>query len=87
MEAKLDALLKQENAMAIDLTKLTAEVAANTTVTGSVVTLINNLAAQIKNIPPSNDPVTQAALDSLVTTLNQNDTTIAGAVTSNTPAA
>ena len=73
--------------MAIDLTKLTAEVAANTTVTGSVVTLINNLSAQIKNIPPSNDPVTQAALDGLVSTLSQNDTTIASAVTSNTPAA
>lgn len=73
--------------MAIDLTKLTAEVTANTTVTSSVETLITNLAAQIAAIPTSTDPVTQAALDALVATLNANDTSLANAVTANTPAA
>lgn len=73
--------------MAIDLTKITAEVAANTTVTGSVVALVQNLAAIIKAIPPSTDPQTQAALDALTATLNSNDTTIASAVTANTPSA
>ncbi len=91
LNAKLDIIIamlqKQETTMAIDLTKLTTEVAANTSVTKSVVTLVNNLAAQIAAIPPSNDPTTQAALDALVQTLNNNDTTIASAVTANTPAA
>ena len=71
--------------MAIDLTKLTAEVAANTTVTTSVEALVNNLAAQIAAIPPSSDPTTQAALDALVQTLNANDTGLAAAVVANTP--
>ena len=38
--------------MAIDLAGITAEVANNTSVTGSVVTLLNNLTAIIKAIPP-----------------------------------
>ncbi len=71
--------------MAIDLTSLTAEVARNTSVEQSVVTLVNNLAAQIAAIPASTDPVTQAALDALKTTLSQNDDAIAAAVTANTP--
>ena len=83
----LRQLLKLENTMAIDLTAMTAEVANNTSVTSSVVTLLGNLTALIKAIPPSTDPVTQAALDQLSSTLAANDTTIAGAVVSNTPAA
>jgi len=82
----LNRLNRQESTMAIDLTKITAEVQANTTVTQSVVTLVNSLAAQIAAIPPSSDPTTQAALDQLVQTLGANDQTIAAAVTANTPA-
>lgn len=74
-------------AMAIDLTALTAEVANNTAVDASIVQLVQNLAAQIAAIPPSTDPATQAALDALVTTLKSNDANIAAAVTKNTPAA
>ena len=84
--ALIHAISKQENTMAIDLTKLTAEVAANTSVTTSVETLISNLAAQIAAIPTSTDPATQAALDALVQQLNANDTGLAAAVTANTPA-
>ena len=73
--------------MAIDLTSMTAEVANNSSVTGSVVTLLNNLTAIIKAIPPSTDPVTQAALDQLSTTLTANDAAAAAAVVANTPAA
>jgi len=72
--------------MAINLTTITAEVAKNTTVTGSVLQLLANLAAQVAAIPASTDPVTQAALDALTTTLATNDTQIAAAVTANTPA-
>lgn len=86
VEAKLDYLIKQEKQMAIDLTAITAEVANNTSVTQSVVTLVQNLAAQIAAIPPSNDPTTQAALDQLTQTLTANDSAIAAAVTANTKA-
>lgn len=70
--------------MAVDLTTITAEVTNNTTVTASVIQLLNNLTTIIKNTPPSTDPVTQAALDQLTSTLNQNDTAIANAVAANT---
>ncbi len=82
----LNRLVKQENKMAVDLTKLTAEVARNTTVEGSVVALLTQLTALIKAIPPSTDPVTQAALDQLSTTLTANDDAVAAAVAANTPA-
>lgn len=70
--------------MAIDYTALTAEVANNTTVTNSVIQLIANMAAAIAAIPPSTDPVTQAALDALTSTLATNDTKIAADVVANT---
>jgi hypothetical protein len=87
MLVMLRSITKQEAQMAIDLTAVTAEVAKNTSVTGSVVTLLQQLTAMIQAIPPSTDPVTQAALDQLVTTLTGNDQTVADAVVANTPAA
>lgn len=84
--ALLHRITRQENTMAIDLTKMNAEIAANTTVTSSVVALVNNLAAQIAALSTT-DPATQAQIDALVQTLSSNDTTIAAAVTANTPAA
>jgi hypothetical protein len=87
MIGMLRRILNQENIMAIDLTTITAEVANNTSVAGSVVTLLQNLTTIIQNIPASTDPVTQAALDQLTATLSGNDTTVAAAVVSNTPAA
>lgn len=83
----LQTLLAKENKMAINLDALTAEVTNNTNVTQSIVKLVQNLAAQIAAIPPSNDPQTQAALDALTATLTSNDGAIAAAVTANTPAA
>lgn len=87
IEVLINRISTQERHMAIDLASITAEVAKNTTVTASVVTLVNNLAAQIAAIPASTDPVTQAALDALTATLGTNDTAIAAAVTANTKAA
>ena len=84
--AMLNRVLNKETKMAVDLTKLTAEVARNTTVESSVVALLTQLTALIKAIPPSTDPVTQAALDQLATTLTTNDDTLAAAVAANTPA-
>ena len=85
--AKLNLIITQEKTMAIDLSKLQAEVTANTTVEQSVVALLGQLSAIIAAIPPSNDPVTQAALDQLTSTLSANDTALSAAVTANTPAA
>ena len=87
MIGMLNTLIKQEKNLAIDLTKLTAEVANNTTVETSVVALLGQLTALINAIPPSTDPTTQAALDALTATLTANDGAIASAVTANTPAA
>jgi hypothetical protein len=86
ISTKLDTIIGKEVQMAINVADLTAEVTRNSSVTASVVQLINNLAAQIAAIPPSNDPATQAALDALKTTLTANDDAIAAAVTANTPA-
>ena len=84
IEILINRLSKQETTMAIDLTKLTAEVAANTSVTSSVVALVQQLAAQVAGITTT-DPATQAQLDALVAQLQGNDTSIAAAVTANTP--
>jgi hypothetical protein len=86
IERRLIELTKTEIKMAIDLTKLTAEVTNNTTVEASVVALLQQLTAIIKAIPPSTDPTTQAALDQLTATLATNDQALAAAVTANTPA-
>lgn len=81
----LSKLTNQENQMAVDLSKMTTEVQNNSTVEGSVLALVKTLVAEIAAIPPSNDPVTQAALDALTGTLAANDTALAAAVTANTP--
>lgn len=73
--------------MALDLTTITAAVAKNTEVDASVEQLLTNLTAMIKAIPPSTDPVTQAALEQLATTLVANNDKIAADVVANTPAA
>jgi C4-dicarboxylate transporter len=86
--AKLDQLLTQETKMAVDLTALTTEVANNTTVDGSIVTLLDNIVTQLQAIEAgSGDAATQTALNALVTTLQNNDVGIAAAVVANTPAA
>lgn len=84
IESKLNRLINQEAQMAVDVSAITAEVQRNTTVTQSVVQLVQNLADQLANIPPSTDPQTQAAIDGLKATLTANDDAIAAAVTANT---
>jgi hypothetical protein len=84
IDAKLNRMIKGELQMAIDLSKLQDAASKQTTVTQSVVNLMQTLAAQIDAIPPSSDPATQAALDQIVQTLNDNDDALASAVTANT---
>lgn len=66
----------------VDLTALTAQVTANTTVIESALTLINGFAAQLA--AAGTDPV---ALKALQDQLAAEDTKLADAVAANTPAA
>jgi len=80
--AKLDVLTNKENTIMSALDDLTAQVAQNTTVIGSALTLIQGLAAQLA--AAGTDPVKLAALQA---SLKQSDDDLAAAVAANTPAA
>lgn len=89
LEHKVDAVLaglniiyKQEITMSAELDALTAEVAQDTTVEASAVTLIQGLAAQIT--AAGTDP---AKLSALTASLTASSTALASAVAANTPAA
>jgi hypothetical protein len=85
IEAKLDLLIATETKTMATLADIAAAVTAQTTVVGSVVTLLQQLSAELKAaIANSADP---AALQALVDSINANATTLANAVTANTPAA
>ncbi len=86
MIGMLTQILAKETKMALALDNITAAVAADTTVVGSVQTLLTQLTAMIAAIPPSTDPTTQAALDALATQLGANNSALAAAVAANTPA-
>jgi hypothetical protein len=75
-------MLRMETQMSKELDDLTAEVAADTAVESSAVTLINGLAAQIT--AAGTDPAKLSALTSSLTT---SSTALAAAVAQNTPVA
>jgi len=98
LQSMLLVLMKGNDTMALDLTKLTATVAKQTTVEQSALTLITGLSANLAAIAKqlaaaiaANDPVAQAAaqaqLDALQATLDNNDEELAAAIAANTPAA
>jgi len=60
-----------------------AAVAAESTVDDSIVTLLNNIVAELKAAQASNDP---AALDAVVASIQSNTKKLSDAVTANTPA-
>jgi len=89
VNTKLDAILKmlreskkREIEMAGELTTLQAKVAANTTIIGGAVVLIDGLAAQIEAM--KNDPV---ALQALSDQLESDSQVLAAAILRNTPQA
>lgn len=82
MDSKLDVILKGQDKEMADLSALTAQVAENTTVEGSAVALIQNIAAQLAT--SSGD---QAAVDALAAQLKTSATALAAAVAANTVAA
>jgi chromosome segregation ATPase len=84
MSGQIDTLIQKDSAMSAALDALTAQVTQNTTVEGSAVTLIQNIAAQLQAALNNND---DAALQNLTTELNTSATALAAAITANTPAA
>ncbi len=67
--------------MSVELDALTAQVAANTAVEASAITLIKGLAAQIESL--KTDP---AALSALAASLKESADSLGAAITENTPA-
>ena len=94
IEYKLDKLLKlqtQEGKLLMsvqdDINAAVAAVAQNTTVVGSVQTLLTQLTTLITNLKGQiTDPAAVAALESAVAALQANNAALAAAVTANTPA-
>ena len=95
LDAKLNLIIhNQERIMATQadiaaaLAKVTQDVAAETTVNQSAITLIQGLNAQIAALAASTtDTTTAAALTALSSTIEANTTSLAAAVPANTPAA
>lgn len=80
--AAVKTLVEEEKEIMADLTALTAQVQQNTEVDASAIVLLNGLSAQIAQI--KNDPV---ALQALADQLKSSSTSLADAITANTPAA
>lgn len=80
VESILTTILERINAMTPELQRLTEEVAENTTVNQSAITLIAGLAQQIRDL--KDDPVAIAAL---ADQLDAQNAALAAAVTANTP--
>ena len=66
------------------LADIQAAVSAETTVEGSVITLLQTLSADLKAAIASNDPV---AMQAVVSTIEANTLALSNAVAANTPAA
>ncbi len=77
----LEAINKVEATMANDFTKLEADVTAQDNLIDSAITLINGLAAQIRNTAPD-----QAAIDALAASLEAKSQALSLALTANTGA-
>ena len=74
--------------MALDISKLQAAVANETTVEQSAITLLTTLSAEIQTlINASGNTVDPAALQAIVDSMNTSQAALAAAVTANTPAA
>jgi hypothetical protein len=69
-----------------DFTKLQSDVADQTTVIGSVTTLLTNLSKEIADLKNAgtSDPAVQAAIDDLASKVEANSKALAYAVTANT---
>lgn len=89
IEQKLDLILKKEVAMSATIDQLVADVTAETTLEGSIITLLNNVEAQLKAALANTviAPADQAKLDSMFSDLESNKAALAAAIAANTPVA
>jgi len=82
--AALASITTKENTIMATLKDIQDDVASETTVVDSVVTLLESLSAQLTAAIAANDPV---ALQGIVDNITANKTKLASAVAQNTPAA
>jgi SOS response regulatory protein OraA/RecX len=85
VEAQLNRLLAKENRTMALIDDLIANVASESTVDDSIITLLTNVVAQLK--AQGAPPATLAQLQSLMDAVTANKAKVAAAVTANTPAA
>jgi len=78
-EQIISLLQQEEDDLAIDTSKLAAQIQNNSDLIDTAITML-------KAIPPSTDPQTQAAIDQLTTTLANKDSDLSQAFLANTPA-
>jgi len=80
-------ILEEIHTMSAELDKLTAAVTRNTSVDQSIVTLVEGLAQQIRDLIAANTelPALKAALGTLADQLEASSDAEAAAVTANTP--
>jgi hypothetical protein len=94
---ELDKLNRKIDIMALNLDRITAAVAAQSTVDASITTLLTNVVAALKDVSAKladalaqNDPAAQAAvqaqLDGLAAQIESQNSTLVDAVNANTPA-
>lgn len=80
-------ILKKVNTMALDISKLQADVAAEADAVQSAVTLLNGLTAAIADLKnQTNDPAMQAAIDDLAGKVESQKQALSDAIVANTPA-
>lgn len=73
--------------MALDISKLQADVAAEADAVQSAITLLNGLTQAIADLKnQTNDPAMQAAIDDLATTVETQKQALSDAIVANTPA-
>lgn len=84
IEEKLNYLIHQGIKLMATIQDVQTAVAAQTTVDTSVVTLLQNITAQLQAAQASGDP---AALDAVVASIQANTQVLSNAVTANTPVA
>jgi hypothetical protein len=79
----INSLLQKVDQMSQDLSQLKAAVAANTSIIGSAITLIQGFSAKLQDaINAGADPV---ELQSIVDELNSQDVALSAAILANTP--
>ena len=81
IESALNLIIERLSIMSAELDRLTADVAAQTTVIDSVVTLLTSLADQIRNLP-----ATTVAINALADSVEAQTKKLSDAVVANTPA-